>query len=160
MGAWVARQQAFAVIAKKCSAAQALSLKQMKESCSYEKLGLSWDNFCQQHAGISRVYADRIIRRYQEFGEACFRLSSLARISPEGYREIAISVEDNCIEIDGHQVPIVPENAAPSSAPSFAPAVPGVPPARRPIRPRHGNWSTVSVRCSKTSNNTCAPICP
>ena len=89
MGAWVGRQQAFAVIAKKCSAAQALSLKQMKESCSYEKFGLSWDDFCQQHAGISRVHADRIIRRYEEFGEACFRLSSLARISPEGYREIA-----------------------------------------------------------------------
>ena len=51
MGAWVGRQQAFAVIAKKCSAAQALSLKQMKESCSYEKFGLSWDDFCQQHAG-------------------------------------------------------------------------------------------------------------
>jgi hypothetical protein len=35
MGAWVGRQQAFAVIAKKCSAAQALSLKQMKESCCH-----------------------------------------------------------------------------------------------------------------------------
>jgi hypothetical protein len=100
MGAWVGRQQAFAVIAKKCSAAQALSLKQMKGTRSYEKLGLSWDDFRQQHAGISRVYADRIIRRYEEFGEAYFRLSSLARISPEGYREIAGNVEGDCIEIE------------------------------------------------------------
>ncbi len=55
MGAWVGRQQAFAVIANKCSAAQALSLKQMKETRSHEKLGLSWHDFCQRHAGISRV---------------------------------------------------------------------------------------------------------
>jgi hypothetical protein len=64
MGAWVGRQQAFAVIAKKCSAAQALSLKQMKETRSYEKLGLSWDDFCQRHTGISHRHADRIIRQY------------------------------------------------------------------------------------------------
>ncbi len=70
MGAWVGRQQAFAVIAKKCSAAQALSLKEMKEARGYEKLGLSWDDFCQQHAGISRVHVDHIIRQYEEFGEA------------------------------------------------------------------------------------------
>ncbi|MGO9261710.1 MAG: hypothetical protein ACLQU1_36220 [Bryobacteraceae bacterium] len=112
MGAWVGRQQAFAVIAKKCSAAQALSLKEMKEARGYEKLGLSWDDFCQQHAGISRVHADRIIGQYDEFGEAYFRLSSLARISPEGYREIIDNVMDNCLEIDGRQVPIVPENAS------------------------------------------------
>ena len=112
MGAWVGRQQAFAVIAKKCSAAQALSLKQMKESCAYEKFGLSWEDFCQLHAGISRVHADRIIGQYEEFGEAYFRLSSLARISPENYREIAGLVVDNCIEIDGRQIAIIPENAS------------------------------------------------
>jgi hypothetical protein len=112
MGAWVGRQQAFAVIANKCSAAQALSLKQMKESSSYEKLSLTWDDFCQKYTGISRVHADRIIRQYNEFGEAYFRLSSLARISAGDYRQLAAAVEDNCIEIDGEQVPIVPENGA------------------------------------------------
>ncbi|MGO9257581.1 MAG: hypothetical protein ACLQU1_14905 [Bryobacteraceae bacterium] len=64
----------------------------MKETRCYQKLGLSWDDFCRQHTGISHRHADRIIRRYEEFGEACFRLSSLARISPEGYREIADNV--------------------------------------------------------------------
>ncbi|MGO9254931.1 MAG: hypothetical protein ACLQU1_01305 [Bryobacteraceae bacterium] len=112
MGAWVGRQEAFAVIASKCSAAQALSLKQIKESRSYEKLGLSWDGFCQQHTGISHRHADRIISRYDEFGEAYFHLSSLARISPEGYREIIDNIMDNCLEIDGRQVPIIPENAS------------------------------------------------
>ena len=67
MGAWSGRQQAFAVLAK--------------ETRCYEKLGLSWNDFCQQHSGMSRVHAVRIIRQYEEFGEAYFRLSSLARIS-------------------------------------------------------------------------------
>jgi hypothetical protein len=76
MGAWVGRQQAFAVIANKCSAAQPLSLKQMKETRGYQKLGLSWDDFCQQHTGIRHRHTDRIIRQCEEFGKACFRLSS------------------------------------------------------------------------------------
>ncbi len=112
MGAWVGRQQAFALIANKCSAAQALSLKQMKDTGCHDKLGLTWDDFCQRYTGLSRRHADRVIGQYEEFGAAYFRLSTLARISAEDYREIAAAVEDNCIEIDGEQVPIVPENAA------------------------------------------------
>jgi hypothetical protein len=112
MGAWVGRQQAFAVIANKCSAAQALSLKQMKETGCHDQLGLSWDDFCERYVGLDRRQADRIISHYKEFGEAYFRLSSLARISAEDYREIAAAVEDSCIEIDGEQVPIAPENAS------------------------------------------------
>ncbi len=97
-GAWVGRQQAFAVIANKCSAARALSLQQMKETRCYKKLGLSWDDFCQQHTGIGHRHADRIIGQYEDFGEAYFRLSGMARISPEGYREIADNVVGNCLE--------------------------------------------------------------
>jgi hypothetical protein len=111
-GAWIGRQQAFALIANKCSAAQASSLKQMRESGCYEKLGLTWEDFCRQHTGISRSQADRLISQYDEFGEAYFRLSSLARISVEDYRQIAPQVAGNCIDIDGEQVPIIPENAA------------------------------------------------
>lgn len=112
IGAWTGRQQAFVLIASKCSAAQALSLKQIKESGYYEQRGLTWDDFCRRHAGISRVHADRLIGRYNEFGEAYFRLSTLARISVENYRQIAPQVEDNYLEIEGEQVAIVPENAA------------------------------------------------
>jgi hypothetical protein len=38
-GAWVGRQQAFAVIANQCSAAQALCLKEVREMRLFEKLG-------------------------------------------------------------------------------------------------------------------------
>jgi len=79
----VGRQQAFAVIANKCSAAQALCLKQVRETRLYEKLDLTWDEFCKEYAGIGRAYADRLIQQHEEFGEAYFRLSEIARISPE-----------------------------------------------------------------------------
>jgi hypothetical protein len=110
-GAWVGRQQAFAVIANKCSAAQALCLKQVRESQLFEKLGLSWEEFCKEYAGISRVHADRLIQQHEEFGDAYFRLSELARISPETYRQIAGQVSDEGLEFDGGKLTLTPENA-------------------------------------------------
>jgi len=111
VGAWIGRQQAFAVIANKCSAAQALSLKQVKETRLFEQLGLNWDEFCRDHAGISRTNADTLIRQLDEFGEAYFRLSEIARISPETFRHIADQVDDQGIEIDGEKLALIPDNA-------------------------------------------------
>ena len=110
-GAWVGRQQAFAVIANKCSAAQALCLKQVRETRLFEKLGLNWEEFCKEYAGISRENADRLIRQHEEFGDAYFRLSEIARISPETYRQIVGQVSDEGIEFDGGKLALTPENA-------------------------------------------------
>jgi hypothetical protein len=109
-GAWVGRQQAFAVIANKCSAAQALCLKQVRETRLFEKLGLTWEEFCKEYAGTSRENADRLIRQHEEFGEAYFRLSEIARISPETYRQIAGQVSDEGLEFDGAKLALIPEN--------------------------------------------------
>jgi hypothetical protein len=111
LGAWVGRQQAFGAIANKCSAAQAQSLKHMKEVGTHEQLGISWDEFCDRHLGISRRTAERIISQYEEFGENYFRLSSLAQVAPDAYRALAPSVADNCVEIEGEKVALIPENA-------------------------------------------------
>jgi hypothetical protein len=111
-GAWIGRQQAFAVIASKCSAAQALALKEMKASGAYQQLGLTWHDFCLQYVGVSRERTDAIIRQYDEFGEAYFRLSQIAQISPETYREIAPKVEGGAVEIDGQQIELTLPNAS------------------------------------------------
>ena len=113
LGAWVGRQQAFGLIANKCSAAQSLALKEIKESHAYEQLGLSWEDFCKQHAGITREYADRLIRRHDELGETYVRLSELARISPETYRQISGHVDDEgeFLEFDGEEIELIPEKA-------------------------------------------------
>ena len=109
-GVWVGRQQAFAVIANKCSATQALCLKQVRETRLYEKLALTWEEFCKEYAGISRSQADRLIQQYEEFGDAYFRLSGIARVSPETYRLIASQVSDDGHEIDGQKLALIPEN--------------------------------------------------
>lgn len=110
-GAWIGRQQAFAVIGSKCLAAQALSLKQTKESRAHEMLGLTWEEFCSQYAGISRAHADGLIRQLDEFGDTYFRLSEIARISPETYRQIAPHIDGDTIEIEGEKLALSPENA-------------------------------------------------
>jgi hypothetical protein len=110
-GAWIGRQQAFAVIASKCSAAQALALKEMKASGAYQQLGLTWQDFCLQYVGVSRERTDALIRQYDEFGEAYFRLSQIAQISPETYRDIAPKVEGGAVEIDGQRIELTLPNA-------------------------------------------------
>jgi hypothetical protein len=72
-GAWIGRQQAFALIGSKCSAAQAQCLREIRESRTYEKIGVTWDEFCPRYAAISRSKADDLIRRLDEFGQAYFR---------------------------------------------------------------------------------------
>jgi hypothetical protein len=107
----VGRQQAFALIATKCTAAQAQCLRQLRDAAIHTQLGLTWERFCEQHAGISRRYADALIARLEEFGETYFKLSQLARISPERYREIAAHITEDTIEIDGQALAFTPENA-------------------------------------------------
>ena len=109
--AWIGRQQAFALIGTKCSAAQAQCLREIRESHAYEKLGVTWDEFCPRYAAISRSKADDLIRRLDEFGQDYFRICEVARISPEVYRQIADLVHDETVELDGKVVPLIPENA-------------------------------------------------
>jgi hypothetical protein len=108
--AWAGRQQAFAFVASHAIAARAQCLRQIRESRAYEQLGISWEEFCVHHAGISRVYADRLIQRLDEFGETYFKLSQLTRISPHTYRQIAGHLQDDALEIDGETIPLLPEN--------------------------------------------------
>jgi len=110
-GSKIGRQQAFAVIANRCTASQALSLKQMKESREYEKLGLTWEQFCIEYVGLSRSQVDRIIEQLDELGESFYHLRELAPLSPETFRNLADKVDGETIEIDGVKVPLTPENA-------------------------------------------------
>jgi hypothetical protein len=110
-GMLAGRQQAFAMIATKCTYAQAVCLKEIHDTHAYEEFGLSWNDFCPKHVGISRVHADSLIHRLDEFGEAYFRLAAIARISTDLFRQIADRVTAATIELDGEQIPLVPENA-------------------------------------------------
>ena len=110
-GALTGRQQAFAMIASHCTYAQAVCLREIHQTRAYEHYGVSWEDFCSQHAGISRATAERIIQRLGEFGEAWFRLSAIARISPDAFRQIADRVTAETIDLDGEQIPLTSANA-------------------------------------------------
>ncbi|HJZ99959.1 MAG TPA: hypothetical protein VKE70_25795, partial [Candidatus Solibacter sp.] len=68
-GLTTGRQQAFAMIASKCTYAQAVCLKQIHDTRAYEKLGVTWEQYCPQFCGIGRTAAENIIKRLDEFGE-------------------------------------------------------------------------------------------
>jgi hypothetical protein len=74
-------------------------------------VGLTWQEFCQQRAGMSRASADRTIDRLEEFGEAYFQLSQVMHISPERYRMVESAVADQTIEFQGEKIPITRENS-------------------------------------------------
>jgi len=111
LGSWVGLQQAFAILAGNCSAARAQCLKQVRDSKMLDDLGFTWEEFCKDYAGISRPHADSLIRQHAEFGDAYFRLSEIARVSPRTYRQIAAHVDGETIEIDGEKLALTPANA-------------------------------------------------
>jgi hypothetical protein len=111
LGSWIGLQKAFATVAGSCSAARAQCLKQVRDSNMLDDLGLTWEEFCKDHAGISRTHADSLIRQYDQFGDAYFRLSEIARISPKSFQQIASHIDADSIEIDGQTVALTPANA-------------------------------------------------
>jgi hypothetical protein len=116
LGSWTGLQNAFAAVAGSCSAARAQCLKQVRDSGILDDLGLTWEEFCTEHAGISRGRADHLIHQYDQFGDPYFRLSEIARVSSQTFQQIAHHVvSDNgagALEIEGQKLALVPENAA------------------------------------------------
>jgi hypothetical protein len=111
-GLLTGRQQAFAMIASKCTYAQAVCLKEVHDTRAYERLGVTWEQYCSKYCGIGRTAAETIIKRLDEFGEAYFRLAALVRISPDTFREIRDRVTAETIELNGEQIPLISANAS------------------------------------------------
>lgn len=112
LGTWTGQTQALRAVSRYCSSVGAEQLQRIRESRSYSSLDLSWEQFCDQHLGISRSYADKLIQRLEEFGKPYFELTGIVPVSPDSYRRLAPAVSAAGIDIDGETVPILPENAA------------------------------------------------
>lgn len=111
LGKWLGRRQAFALVAGRCSAADAECIRKMREERNYRTLAPSWGEFCKQHLGISKAWADRIIQYLEEFGPAYFLLAQVARVTPEEYRRISGSVRGQALLHAGEEISIEAENA-------------------------------------------------
>jgi hypothetical protein len=111
LGQWIGRKQAFGLIAAKTAAADIDCLRSIREKKLYRAKEVDWAEFCQQYAGVTRSYADRLIRHLEEFGPNYFHLSQIVRISPEDYRQIAPAVSDEGIAFGDEKIAISPENS-------------------------------------------------
>src|SRR4029077_7564593 len=88
IGTWLGRRQAFALIAGRCSAADAQCLRELRDSKKYKLLGLTWEECCTQSAGIARSTAESIIQNLEEFGPEYFVLMQVTGITANEYRRI------------------------------------------------------------------------
>ena len=86
LGTQIGRGQAFGMIANQSMAAQAACLRQIRDSEAYKTIDLTWDEFCETYALMSRKHADDLIHKLEDFGATYFRLSEIIRVSPETYR--------------------------------------------------------------------------
>ena len=111
LGTWLGRRQAFNIVAGRCSAADAQCLRNIRENKLYRALGINWESFCRQHAGLSRSLADKIIRQLEEFGAGYFALAAVTGVTPQDYRLIAGAVSEQGVAHKGETISIVPENA-------------------------------------------------
>ena len=112
LAAWVGRRQAFASLAGSCSAADAECLRQVRDRKQYRALNMTWEEFCEKRAGISRKCAERAIRRLEEFGPQYFTLAQVTGVTPQEFRRIAASVGPEGLRHAGGVIAINSENAA------------------------------------------------
>ena len=120
VGTWIGREQAFNALAQQCSSARVACLKQVRDTDAYKSLNLTWDEFCPEHAGISRSQADRLISHLSEFGAPYFQLTDIVPVSPAVYREIEPAIVDGTIEFRGEQISITRENTVKIKAAVYA----------------------------------------
>jgi hypothetical protein len=110
LGRWMGRREAFGLVAGRCSAAQAESLRHVRDEKLYRGVSRNWDEFCSVHVGASRRNVERSIRLLEEFGPPFFYVSQIAHICPEEYRTIVEHVDEEGVRLDGVVVPLLPEN--------------------------------------------------
>jgi hypothetical protein len=111
LGAVLGQNQAFGLVAGRCSAAQAATLMRLRQEKKYLHCAANWREFCSKYLKISGSEANRIIRHWEEFGPAYFELAQLIRISPEGYRAVQPAVKDGALHYDGEAIGFDEENS-------------------------------------------------
>jgi hypothetical protein len=111
LGHWMGRKQAFGLVSSKTAAAHVECLRHIREKKLYRAKDIDWADFCKQYAGVSRAYADRLIRQLEDFGPNYFHLSQIVRISAHDYQQIASAITDDGLEYGDETIAISPENS-------------------------------------------------
>jgi hypothetical protein len=110
LGVALGQSQTFSSVAGWCAAAQAETLRYVREQKLFKQYAPTWEQFCPEFLKISRVEVDRTIKLLEEFGATYFELSQLTRVSPETYRAIAPAIKDGTLHFNGEEIALRPEN--------------------------------------------------
>jgi hypothetical protein len=110
LGRWLGRREAFSMVAGRCSAAEAESLRRIRDDKLYLGCSRTWDEFCERELGASRRNINRVISYLEEFGPQYFQVVQLTRISPQQYRAIASHIDEGAVNLNGEVVALLPEN--------------------------------------------------
>lgn len=111
LGQILGQNQAFALVAGRCSAAQVATLKRIRDEGLYKARTPHWRDFCTNYLKTSRTEADRNISLYERFGPGYFEIAQFTRISAETYRAIEPSLKDGALHYNGEIIELNPENA-------------------------------------------------
>ena len=111
IGTWVGRRQAFALIAGRCSAADAEILFEIREKKLFRTIEQTWEDFCARRLGMTRGYVDRVIRQFQQLGPNLYKLSCFTRIKPAEYNLIGGALTGEGLAYGGEVIALEPENA-------------------------------------------------
>ena len=111
LGSILGQLQAFEMISGRCSAAQAASLRQLREDKAFHRVTRRWREFCPRYLRMSGRQADKIIQLWEELGAGYFDLARLTRISPETYRAIAPAIRNGTLNCDGEAIALSGANS-------------------------------------------------
>jgi hypothetical protein len=147
LGTILGRNQAFGLMAGRCSAAQAACLREIRDKKLYKRRCPNWDQFCREHLHMARNQVHHLINLLNEFGPDYFELSQLTRVSPETYRAIQPALQDHSLHVDGESIALIPANAARISAAVAQLRKAAAPELSKP--PEKERLAAVDKRCSE-----------
>ena len=110
-GILLGQNQAFAIIAGRCSAAQAAAIRRLRNEKLYRSVTTNWAEFCTTHLKMTKRNANMTIALLEEFGPDYFEVSQITRISPETYRALQPSIRDGALHHDGEAIALIEANA-------------------------------------------------
>jgi hypothetical protein len=148
LGSVLGQNLTFGLVAGRCSAAQAASLRRLREERLYKRVAPNWREFCPTFLKMSRTQADQVIQLLDEFGPGYFELAQLTRVSAETYRAIAPSIQEGVLHSQGDAIELTVENSRKVAAAvaEFRRTLPVKKPA--PQLPMHERLAELDKRCS------------
>ena len=111
LGMMLGQRRAFAMVAGRCTAAQAECLRKIRDEKVYLKFAPNWEEYCVRHLKIPRRTADHTLALLKKHGTLYFETAALTGISPAAFGRIRQSIQEDGIHIGGEVIALIPENA-------------------------------------------------